>query len=153
MTEVKIPDHLEIPSREEERPVKTYNGVVLAHEMLICRPEHLWPKGMDELNEHPDWRDAIERYLAAFADPIRTIANEIKCPACGIQVTGHPRSPNAWKYFGAIKYSKEGTKEGRCGGCGYPCRLKHQIFLRETPLVGLDNFPLFYHPDVCQQIN
>jgi hypothetical protein len=151
MTEAKIPDHLEIPSREEEHPVKTFNGVVLAHEMTICRPEHLWPKGMDELRQHPDWFEAIERYLAAFADPIRTIANEIKCPACGIQVTGHPMSPSAWKYFGSIKHSSEGTMEGRCGECGYPCRLKHEIKMGEILLVRLTQFPLFYHPDVCAQ--
>jgi hypothetical protein len=109
---------------------------------------------MEELNQHPEWREPIEKYLAAFCEPIRTIADEIKCVACDEQVTGHHIGLQHWKFKQKLVYSEEGTKEGRCANCGYPCRLKHEIFTPEnTLLVRLSGFPLFYHPSATQQIN
>jgi hypothetical protein len=45
--------------------------------------------------------------------------------------------------------------EGRCNGCGYPCRLHHAIFMpNDGPLlVRLRGFPLFYHPKATQRHN
>lgn len=148
-----LPDQMVIPSEEEERPVRTFNGHILANDALHCRPRHLWPKGMDELNKHPDWKEAIERYLGAFCDPVINAAKQIHCVACNDQVTGAYTDMDDWRVRGKLEFSMEGTREGKCKNCGYPCRLRHRIMLGTLPLVALDDFPLFYHPSATQRIS
>jgi hypothetical protein len=153
MDDRKLPIELEIPSEEEEHPVRSYNGFVLASDAKHCRPKHLWPNGMQELDQHPDWKESIERYLAAFCEPVTTAAKEICCVACNEQVTGHHMGLDDPRYATKLTYSPEGTMEGRCSGCGYPCRLRHEIALPTgQPLVRIV-IPLFYHPSACQQAN
>lgn len=146
-----------IPPEDEERPVRIHNGMVLANDVYHCRPKHLWPRQQDskELEQHEDWRRAIEKYLAAFAAPIRTIADEVKCPACDTQVTAHHGGLEDYRFRNNLKFKREGTWEGRCGTCGYPCRLVHLIGLpnSDVVLVHLKGFPLFYHPSATSQIN
>jgi hypothetical protein len=148
-----IPEGLVIPPRDEEVPVRTFNGFVFANDAWHCRPIHLWPKGVDELEKHPDWKDQIERYLAAFCEPVTTAAKEICCVACNEQVTGAYINVEDWRHKGKLEFSQEGTWEGRCRSCGYPCRLKHEIMLGELLLVRLQAFPLFYHPSATQRTN
>jgi hypothetical protein len=152
--DAKFTEHLTIPSEEEERPVRIFNSIVLVNDARHCRPKHLWPKGGRELDQHPGWRDQIERYLAAFCEPVRTIADELRCVACDEQVTGHHVGIMDWRYRNRLTFSEEGSMEGRCTKCGYPCRLKHEISLPSGQLlVRLVGFPLFYHPTACQQTN
>lgn len=142
-----------VPSEEDERSVFHLNGHVFTTPMKHCRPKHLWPTGLSEML--PEWVEPVERYLAAFAEPVRTIADEVRCPSCDLQVTGHHIILADYRYKTNINYSPEGTMEGRCTGCGYPCRLKHDIFVPGTTkrIVGLENFPLFYHPSATQRTN
>jgi hypothetical protein len=150
--EIKVPASLVIPSEEEERAVRTHNGFVFAHDARHCRIKHLWPKDQGGLK--PEWREPIERYLAAFCEPVRTPADEIVCVACGEQVTAHHVGIGDYRYRDKLKYKKEGTWECRCAMCAYPGRMKHTIFFPPTgePLVQLIGFPLFYHPTATQQI-
>jgi hypothetical protein len=152
MTDIKFPEHLGVPSEEEERPVRTFNGFVFANDAKHCRPRHLWPRGHTEIKE--EWRESIERYLAAFCEPVTTAAKEICCVACNEQVTGHHVGLDDYRHRTKLTYSPEGTMEGRCTTCGYPCRIKHRIVgPNNVLLVELTEFPLFYHPTACQQIN
>jgi len=141
---------LMIPEKEFEIPVQIFAGHPLHHPIYHCRPEHLWPKGISEAN--PQWIRDISLYCANFGRPIKTIADEIKCPCCDKQVTGHHVLLTSWQHKDAIKFSPHGTMEGTCTGCGYPCRLKHVIKWKETgqTLVSLTNFPLFYHPSATR---
>lgn len=149
---IKLPDEMKVPSEEEERPVRIFNGYVLANDIRHCRPRHLWPTGHEQIKE--EWRDSIERYLAAFAEPVTTAAKEIVCPACGDQVTGHGQNTKDWRFRHKLTFSPEDTMEGRCANCGYPCRLKHEILSpNKELLVRLQGFPLFYHPAATQQTN
>jgi hypothetical protein len=151
MSNIYPSDELTIPTREEERPVRHMNGVVFTHDAWHCRPQHLWPK--DYKNIKPEWQDSIERYLAAFVEPVRTVADEIICFVCGSQLTGHSVLLKDYRYQDNLTFSREGTWEGRCTGCGYPCRLKHDIFMPNggPRLVGLTGFPLLYHPSATQK--
>lgn len=146
-----LPTELTIPSEEDETPARHLNGMLLANPAYICRPKDLWPKGYKELK--PEWVDPIERYLASFARPIRTIADEIKCVACDRQVTGHHVGLADWRFKTALTYSPEGTMEGRCNGCGYPVRVDHKMVMSNGGplLVHLKGFPLFYHPIATQR--
>ncbi len=147
----------ELLVENEERPARNANGHVLANPAYHCRPEDLWPSDVEDLK--PEWRDAIERYLFAFARPVRTIADEIRCVACDRQVTGAHVGLADFRTKTALSYVKEGTWEGRCAACAYPARLKHNIFMPDNGpcLVSLTGFPLFYHPestvDRAAQIN
>lgn len=143
---------LVIPLRGEEHPVEIFAGRRLKNPAYHCRPEHLWPKGISEAQ--PEWVTQMELYLANFCEPIRTIADEVKCMACDKQVTGHHILLTDWRHKDAIKFSPHGTMEGTCTGCGYPCRLKHEIFVKDTRklIVRLDNFPLFYHPSATNRM-
>lgn len=142
-----------IPPREGEVPVQIFAGQRLKNPIYHCRPEHLWPKDIQQAN--PSWVKDISLYCANFAEPIRTIADELKCPACDKQVTGHHILLTDWRHKDAITYSPHGTMEGNCTGCGYPCRLKHEIRWSETGqmLVTLKNFPLFYHPSATERLS
>lgn len=153
MSDISLPTGMAVPPRSEERPARSLAGYVFANDAWHCRPIHLWPNGMSELEKHPEWKEPIESYLAAFCEPVTTAAKEICCVACNEQVTGAYMSLQDWKQKGKLQFSLEGTREGRCRSCGYPCRLRHRIFLGETPLVGLDDFPLFYHPSATQPKN
>lgn len=132
---------------EGERPVLHCNGIILANEAYHCKAADLWPNGVAEMK--PEWEEPIARYLQDFARPVRTIADEIRCLACDKQVTGHHVGLQDWRTKNALEYSTEGTCEGRCTGCGYPCRLFHEIFMPNGGplLVRLNGFPLFYYPD------
>lgn len=143
---------LVIPPESEEKPVRIFHSVVFANDAYHCRPIHLWPNEIKDAK--PEWLPPMERYLAAFCKPIRTIADEIKCVACDEQVTGHHVGFDHYKYRSNLKFQREGTWEGRCASCGYPCRLKHRIFMPNgQPLVELIGFPLFYHPSATQRNN
>jgi len=135
-----------IPTREEELPILYVSGHALHTPAYHCRPGHLWPK--DIALAEPEWVHSMEVYLANFCEPVRTIADEIRCVACNIQVTGHHVLLTDWRTKSTIKFAPNGTMEGHCVNCGYPCRLNHQIFSLQTKqlLVHLKNFPLFYHP-------
>lgn len=144
-------DYKTIPPESEERPVRIFNSIVLANDAYHCRPIHLWPKELSEAKA--EWLPPMEQYLAAFCKPIRTIANEINCIACDEQVTGHQMGLADYRFKAKLNFEKEGTWEGRCASCGYPCRLKHDIFVPGTSfrIVGLTEFPLFYHPHATQK--
>ena len=137
----------EIPTEEGERPVRICNGIVLPTPAYICRPEDLWPTEMKEAKS--EWIEPIRRYLQDFTRPIRTIADEIRCLACDEQVTGHHVGLIDPRFKNKLDYAPEGTYEGRCTNCGYPCRLLHKIYMPNGGplLVRLVGFPLFYHPD------
>jgi hypothetical protein len=153
MTENKISDTYIIPPRSEERPVRSLGDFVFANDAWHCRPVHLWPRGIKDMLE--EWREPIERYLAAFCEPVTTAAKEVCCVACNEQVTGHHVGLDHWKFKQKLTYSPEGTREGRCTTCGYPCRLLHRIVSLDGQhlLVELSDFPLFYHPSATQQTN
>ncbi len=138
---------------DKERPVRSCAGVVLANDAYHCRVVDLWPKGVAEAK--PEWITAINDYLWAFARPVRTIADEIRCVACDKQVTGAHVGLAEWRTKTALTYSEEGDMEGRCTGCGYPARLRHRILTRDQTavLVELKGFPLFYHPDATVKTN
>lgn len=138
-----------IPSEEDEQPARYAQGVELKNPAYHCRPKDLWPKGVASAEQ--SWLDAMQLYLANFARPIRSIADEIKCLACNTQVTGHHVIITDWRHRTKLKYSPEGTMEGSCTNCGYPARLKHDIYLGQQLLVSLKGFPLFYHPSATER--
>jgi hypothetical protein len=151
MSNIYPSNEMRVPPREEERPVRHLHSVVFTHEAWHCRPEHLWPKNYKEFK--PEELDVVVRYLAAFTEPVRTVANELICFVCGSQITGHNVLLKDYRYKKNIEFTREGTWEGRCTECGYPCRLKHDIFIPNggPRIIGLTGFPLFYHPTATQQ--
>lgn len=140
---------------EGEYPVRSLAGVIFANSAYHCRPKDLWPQGYREMQ--PEWVEPIETYLRDFARPIRTIADELRCLACDLQVTGHHVGLQDWRIKNALSYDPDPktSMEGRCGGCGYPCRLHHAIFMPNGGplLVRLVPFPLFYHPHSTAKTN
>lgn len=144
---LKGPGREKIPSEEEERPVYQLRGHVFKHPMKHCRPRHLWPQGHQNFSE--DERKAAEIYLANFAEPIRSIAEEVKCPACDSQVTGHHTIVTDWRHKNAITWDPQ-TMEGHCVTCGYPMRMSHKVLLGDRVIFFLKEFPLFYHPNATQ---
>lgn len=152
-TDFRKVDFRQIPSEEDERPVRIFSGIVLANDAYHCRPKHLWPNDISQAK--PEWIPPMELYLANFCKPIRTIADEIRCVACDEQVTGHHVGVLDYRVRGKLGWSEEGTKEGRCLSCGYPMRMRHQIFMPDDGprLVDLNGFPLFYHPSATQNLN
>jgi hypothetical protein len=138
---------------EDEVPVRTFMGQVLANPAYHCKGVDLWPNEIKELSE--EHIAGLDAYLERFSRPVRTIADEIRCVACDFQVTGAHVGLQDWRHKTALTYSTEGTCEGRCNQCGYPVRLFHEIrsLNGERLLVRLNGFPLFYHPNHTAQIN
>ena len=151
MSNIYPSNEMKVPTEEEERPVRHLNSIVFVHEAYHCRAKHLWPKDYTQIKD--EWQDPIERYLAAFAKPIRSIADELRCFVCDAQLTGHSILLKDYRFQNNLTFSREGTWEGRCTQCGYPCRLKHDIFMPNNGprLVGLTGFPLLYHPSATQR--
>lgn len=134
-----------------EKPVRICNGMVLANSAFHCKPVDLWPTKLKEAK--PEWIPAMEHYLNAFARPVRTIADEIRCLACDEQVTAHHLGLADPRFKHKLEFSEKWPHEGRCTSCGYPCQLGHQIFYGDELLVKLSNFPLFFHPDATGRIS
>jgi hypothetical protein len=129
-------------------PVRTVAGRELKHPAYVCTARDLWPKDLDELTKSQ--QEDLDRYLKDFAKPIRNIADEVSCLACGKQLTA--RTEKTAQQIGQTVEANPDTGEGRCINCGYPLRALHQMFSRTGQLlVKLSGFPLMYHPNSTQR--
>jgi len=141
-----------IPSVEDERPVTQKDGFVFANPAYHARHDDLWPPKAGEEPPRDSWRQAIDLYLANFCRPVRSIANEVKCFACNMLLTKPYAGPGA---RGLTVDPHSPTLEGRCDGCGWPVRCRHEILTLPTegsqPLVRLDYFPMSYHPSAIER--
>lgn len=148
-----------IPSPEEEKPIKSYNGFVFSNSAWHARHDDLWPPKAGEARPPQEFRDAIDLYLGNFCRPIKSIANEVRCVACNEDLTTpYGRKELITNLGGArLKIDRASpTLEARCGNCGYPVRCAHSISpLPPRPkfplLVKLDFFPLCYHPSATDR--
>ena len=137
-----------IPDEKDEKPVSVAMGLVLKNPALHCRINHLWKLNDSDTLTEIQIRD-LSLYLANFCAPIKNIANETECVACGNllskAVPGDmlPRDGNI---------ALQGNGEGRCLKCGYPLRWYHEIYDRnKILLVRLEFFPLSYHPSALER--
>lgn len=142
-----------IPTEEDEVAVRQMNGILFVNNAYHCRPKDLWPSEL--VDAKPEWVRAMELYLANFCRPIQSIAREVKCVACDKQLTGAYAHMADWRHASAVTVNtSSATLEGRCSGCGYPVRCRHEIKLPDgRTLVRLDNFPLCYHPSATERAN
>lgn len=124
-------------------PTREVAGRPLHHDAYVCRAKDLWPTELKELSQ--SHQEDLDRYLRDFARPIRNIADEMSCIACGSQLTA--RTEKTAKKLGRTVEVDEETGEGRCLQCGYPLRALHRMYARDGQLlVRLIGFPLLYHP-------
>lgn len=127
-----------------EMPVREVAGRPLKNLAYVCTAKDLWPNDLRELSDAH--QQDLDNYLRDFARPIRNIADEVSCLACGAQLTA--RTEKTAKRLGRTVDVDEETGEGRCLGCGYPLRALHRMYSREGQLlVRLVGFPLMYHPN------
>lgn len=149
-----------IPSLEEERPIHSLQGYVFTHAAYHARHDDLWPPKAGQEPVPDEFRQAIDLYLGNFCRPIKSIASEVRCVACGEDLTTpYGRSALVTQLGGArLKVDRQTpTLEGRCGNCGYPVRCKHTIRPLAPrpafpPLVQLDFFPMCYHPSATDRM-
>jgi hypothetical protein len=146
LTNSKFWENNRIPTLEEEVPVLNLNGFIFSNRAYHCRHDDLWtPRPEDSLSL--EGRRAIDVYLANFCRPVQSIAKEVRCVACNVNLT-LPMGGDARKTM--VVDSSSDTLESRCEECGYPLRCRHMIVLLapHSPLavVKLDFFPLCYHP-------
>lgn len=140
-----------IPTLEEERPIKNHNGFVFSNPAFHCRHDDLWtPRPGDNLST--EGRRAIDVYLANFCRPVQSIAKEVRCVACNVNLT----FPMGGRERRTITMdTSSATKEGRCTDCGYPLRCTHIITLLPPHpphvVVKLEFFPLCYHPSATKR--
>lgn len=140
-----------VPSVEAEKPISNFNGFLFKNPAVHCRPDHLFKISKDE--PYPDhWRIPTELYFANFCKPIKTLANETECIACGTTMTA-PQGEYRGQGKGLVLDLESDYLEGRCGNCGYPVRARHFVFNKEQLVVKLDFFPMNYHPSALQEIN
>lgn len=138
-----FPGDKSIPSEAEEKPIFQLNGHVFKTPAKHCRLTHVL---RDEPGISEEWKNRVRLYLANFAQPVRSIAEEVFCFACGLQWTSHHGIEN-WKDKDALLIDKT-TKhwESKCSGCGWPVRFRHTVYLEDgRPLIQI-TVPLAYHP-------
>lgn len=124
-------------------PARQLAGTEFKHLAYRCKATDLWPNDVKELSAAH--QHDLDVYLGDFARPIRNIADEVSCFACGAQLTA--RTQETADKLGKTVECDEVTGEGRCLGCGYPLRALHLMYSTEGQLlVRLMGFPLLYHP-------
>lgn len=139
-----------IPPLEHEKPVSSLKGMMFKHQAWHARHDDLWPPKAGEKRPTDEQRRTIDLYLANFCRPIKSIANEVACVACGKNLTApYGQLKVSFQDTPPLKIDRHSfTREARCGNCGYPVRCKHVIKYTGSniPLVRLDFFPMCYHP-------
>lgn len=145
----------QIPPLEHEKPIGSLKGFIFANPAWFCRHDDLWPPKPGEPLPDDRQRKSIDLYLANFCRPVKSIANEVRCVACGQDLTtpyGQKVKTSLTQTF--LKVDRQSpTGEAKCGGCGYPVRTKHVIRYigSSIPVVKLDFFPLCYHPSATDR--